>query len=96
MAGNCLIAWRPLSRELCVGWGVDLRECTVADQDLAGRKDHQCTESAERGVEMRSIKFVKCTAYAFDEGVPIGQKGRERISCVITIGKIGTDSPRSG
>jgi hypothetical protein len=73
-----------------------LRECAVADQDLAGRKDHQCTESAERGVKIRSIKFVKVPTIGFDEGVPVGQKGGERISCVVTIRKIGADSPGSG
>ena len=73
-----------------------MHERTVADEDLAGRKDHQCTESAECGVKMRSIKLVKCPTHAFDEGVPIGQKGRERISCIITIRKIGTDSPGGG
>ena len=45
---------------------------------------------------MRAIKLVKSPAYAFDEGVPIRQKRRERISCVVTIRKIGTDSPGGG
>ncbi len=73
-----------------------MRERTVADENLARREDHQCTGSGERGVETRSIKLVKCPAYAFDQGVSIGQKNGERISRVVTVGKIGTDSPGGG
>ena len=73
-----------------------MRERAAADQDLAGRKHHQCTENGERGIEMRSIKLVKFPAYAFDQRIPIGQKDRERISRIITVRKIGTDSPGGG
>ena len=73
-----------------------MRERAAADQDLAGGKHHQCTENGERGIEIRSIKLVKFPAYAFDQGISIGQKSRERISRVVTVGKIGTDSPGGG
>ena len=73
-----------------------MRERTAADKDLAGGKHHQRAGSGERRVEIRSIKLVKCPGYAFDQGVPIGQKNRERISRVVPVGKIGTDSPGAG
>ena len=73
-----------------------MRERTAADKDLAGGKHHQRAGSGERGVKIRSIKLVKRPAYAFDQGVPIGQKNRERISRVVTVGKIGADSPGGG
>ena len=73
-----------------------MRERAAADKDLAGGKHHQRAGSGERRVEIRSIKLVKFPGYAFDQGVPIGQKSRERISRVVTVGKIGTDSPGAG
>src|SRR5215471_11203440 len=88
--------WRPIPLEPCVGWGVHLRKRAVADKDLAGGKHHQCPECGERGVEIRSIKLVKSSTIGFDQGVAIGQKNRKRISGVITVGKIGTDSPGGG